>query len=410
MRFSVRLHDAVDTDTVLRRFLPVLSGERGERRVAYAEYDPATETLVRRWCTAAEGGTEVEEGAVSIEPARLHSLLSDDAMGDRPLRPADSAPTWVLRDLMPGLDKERHWVRTRAISHEGRWLGVLVIAAPRRWWQPSKSDESIQAGGDVLELCLGRAQALRGTSILPLATGPLAIASADRLREQQREMEEARTALEACRLKLEAMETAAASATEMLIDAHVELDRRSTRVRRQTRLLYLLRQLLDRGSGGEEPLGPQEMAAEIVRTVSEAFEGHRCSILLLDPGHAQDPHLRVGAAVGLPNVVDFEQVRIPVGSGISGEVARSRTPVVVRDPDEAAAHPMVGDEWYTGTAFVCLPLVCRGRVLGVLNLTNFAAGTIDNTELEQLRLVALCVGLLVDHAHLAERLFGGAPA
>jgi putative methionine-R-sulfoxide reductase with GAF domain len=402
MRFSVRLHDAVDTDTVLRRFLPVLSGERGERRVAFAEYDPATETLVHRWSTTAEGGGDVEDGPISIEPSRIHSLLADDAGGDRPLRPADAAPAWVLKDMLPGLDPERNWVRTRAVSHEGRWLGVLVLATPRRWWLPKKSDESMQAGGDVLELCLGRAYALRGGPGVFGGLSALAVGSSERVKMQEREIQEARAALDACRMKLEAMERAAGSATEMLMDAHVELDRRGTRVRQQTRLLYLLRQLLERNATG---IAAHDLAEEIVRTVAEAFEGHRCSILLLQPGGGP-PELRVGAAVGFPTEIDHEAVRIPVGRGISGEVARSRSPVVVRDPEEAASLPMVGDEWYTGTAFVSLPLISRGRVLGVLNLTNFREGTIDNSELEQLRLIALCVGLVADHSRLAERLFG----
>jgi putative methionine-R-sulfoxide reductase with GAF domain len=401
MRFSVRLHDAVDTDTVLRRFLPVLAGERGERRVAFAELDPASETLVHRWSTAADGSGEVEDGAVSLEPSRIHTLLADDAGGDRPLRPADSAPQWVLSDLLPGIESERHWVRARSISHEGRWLGVLVIATPRRWWLPRRSDESMQAAGDVLELCLGRAWALRGDTQPLGGLAALAIGGGERLRAAEREADDARRALEVCQRKLEAMEVAAENATEMLIEAHIELDRRSTRARRQTRLLYLLRKLLERHAA---QIRPRELAEEIVRTVSEAFEGHRCSLLLVDRSAGED-ELRVGAAVGFPEEVDHAQVRIPLGSGISGAVASTSNAVVVRDPVEAELHPLVGDEWYTGTAFVCLPLFSRGRVLGVLNLTNFREGTIDNTELEQLRLVALCVGLVADHAHLPERLF-----
>lgn len=404
MRFSVRLHDAVDTDTVLRRFLPVLAGERSERRVAFAEYDPARELLVHRWTTGAEGSTEIEDGAISLEPARLHTLLSDDAMGDRPLRPADSAPAWALRDVLPGLEPERYWVRVRAVTHENRWMGVLVIATPRRWWLPRRSDDSMEAGGDVLELCLGRAWALRGAESPGLfSTGLAAIAAGtpDRARAAEREADELRRANEVLQRKLDAMERAAEGATEMLIEAHVELDRRSSRARRQTRLLFLLRRMLERHA---ERLPAGELAQEVVRTVSEAFEGHRCSMLLLDRSRGVD-ELRVGAAVGFPAAVDHGEVRVPLGSGISGAVARTQSAVVVRDTEEAQTHPLVGDEWYTGTAFVSLPLVSRGRVHGVLNLTNFREGTIDNTEVEQLRLVALCVGLIVDQAALAERLF-----
>src|SRR4051794_9316084 len=108
MNLQVRLHDAVDQETVLQRLLPVLAGDRGERRAAYAAYDAASGTLNYRWAANAEG--EVDEAAVELEPERLHALLADDAGGDRPLRPVDSAPAWILRDLLPGLEPERWWV------------------------------------------------------------------------------------------------------------------------------------------------------------------------------------------------------------------------------------------------------------------------------------------------------------
>src|SRR5690348_13381581 len=58
MNLQVRLHDAVDQETVLRRLLPVLAGARGERRAAYAAYDDAAHVLVHRWSATEGGGVE----------------------------------------------------------------------------------------------------------------------------------------------------------------------------------------------------------------------------------------------------------------------------------------------------------------------------------------------------------------
>lgn len=397
MQLSIRLHDAVDPETVLGRVLPVIAGARGDRRVAYARYTPETGYLTRRWSTA-EGGT-IETAAIEVEPERLHALLADDAMGDRPMRPADSAPSWVLKDLLPGIDPDRFWVRARAIAHDGQWMGVLVVAESRRWMLARRAEESVDAGGDVLELCLARALMMRERQAAEearrQALRSLASATTERVKGAS---EEARIAAEA---RAEALERAAASATEMLMDAHVEIDRRAVRHQRQTRVLYLLRKLLEENARG---MDPRALADEIVRTVSEAFGGGRCSMLLVQDDD-REAELRLCAGVGLPPVVDTAQLRIPLGTGISGEVARSRVPVVVREQAEGEPHRLVGDEWYTGDAFVSLPLVCRGRLLGVLNITNFRSGTVDDYEVEQLRLVALCVGLLVDHAGLNERAF-----
>ncbi|HEX5724738.1 MAG TPA: GAF domain-containing protein [Longimicrobiaceae bacterium] len=406
MQLAVRLHDALDTETVLQRLLPVLAGARGERRVAFARYDAESGTLVRRWSTR-EGSGEVESAPLALEPERLHVLLEDDTGGARPFRPADSAPAWALRDLLPAVEPERYWVRVRAVAHDGLWLGVLVVAEPRRWMFARRGEESVDAGADVLELCLARAESLRAREEAAESRRvSLSTLTADRLRDSERAAGDARAALEATEARLEALERAAASATEMLMEAHVELDRRSTRHQRQTRVLFLLRKLLEKSALG---MPPDELAGEIVRTVSEAFGGGRCSLLLIDAG-AEDGALRLAAAVGLPPEVLSAGVRIPLGSGVSGQVASSRTAVVVRDPEEGESHPLVRDPWYTGPAFASLPLSCRGQLLGVLNLANFRTGTVDDFEVEQLRLVALCVGLLVDHAGLNQRLFAGRAA
>ena len=72
MQFSIRLHDAVDPETVLGRVLPVIAGARGERRVAYARFAPDTGALTRRWSTA-EGGA-VESADIEVEQLRLVAL------------------------------------------------------------------------------------------------------------------------------------------------------------------------------------------------------------------------------------------------------------------------------------------------------------------------------------------------
>jgi len=402
MFFPVRLHDAVDSDTVLRRLLPVLAGAKGERRVAYASFDAARGVFVRRW-TLGEGG-KVEEADVEVEPQRLHTLLMDDAGGDRPLRPADGVAVWVLRDLLPGIDPERNSVRVRAIAHDGALLGALLVAEPRRFSLGRKDEGAVAAAGDVLEMALARAVALAAAGpALSLGQQPVSIAESfiERLKESERAVAEARGEMERTRARIEALERAAGGATELLMDAHVELDRRTARHQRQTRVIFLLRKLLDRSAAGMEPT---ELAVEIVRTVAEAFGGGRCSLLLVDEA-SPERELRLGAAVGLPPALDAGGVRVAQGTGIAGEVARTRMPLVVRDPQDETGGTLVGDDWYTSDAFVCLPLVSRGRLLGVMNLTNFRSGTVDDAEVEQLRLVSLCVALLADHAGLAERLF-----
>jgi putative methionine-R-sulfoxide reductase with GAF domain len=385
MLLPVRLHDALDRATVLSRILPVLAGR--ERRASFAAFDPERELLLRRWTFAR--GAELREAEIELDPKRIHGLLVDDAGGDRPVRPVNGAPKWVLHDIFPGIDPERHAIGVRAIAHQGKLLGVLAVAEPRRLIALSRAESPAVGGGDVLELALARVLSVEAPDPLPV---PSRFGG-----RRSSAVEPAAPPGD----RLAALERAAAGATELLMDAHVELDRRAARHQRQTRLLFLLRRLLERNASG---LDPAELAGEIVRTVGEAFGGGRCSLFLVDD-RVSATELRLGAAIGLPPQLSVGEVRIPSGLGISGEVARSRTACVVRDRDEGTRSSLLGDDWYTSDAFVSFPLVCRGRLLGVLNLTNFRSGTVDDTEVEQLRLVALCVALLADHARLGERLF-----
>lgn len=399
---SSRLFDAADVETVVHRVLAALAREGRWRQVAYAEFDAELGTLTRRWCLVPGGA--LEEATLSLEPHRLHPLLNEDALDKRPLRPVDNAPAWALRDLLPAYDPQKANVRVRAISDRGRWLGVLAVAIPRLALG-RQNIAAIEGAGDVLELALGRliADAEREeTARLRQLPGDLdELARAERVERLEHELRETRASLDELRPHLDALDHAYGHATEVLIDIHGELSVRTTRLRRQTRLLFLLRQLLDRYATG---MTAQTLAAELVRFVGEACGGERCSLLLNDPDTIEDG-LRVAAARGLPAEVNPDGVRVPSGAGISGIVARSGTPVVVRDPEDRARLPLVGDAAYTGDAFVSLPLIHRSRVLGVLNLTNFQEGTFDDTELEQMRLLAQCIALLVDHSRLSERIF-----
>jgi hypothetical protein len=405
VRSAERPHDADDQATLLRRILPSIAEANRGRRVAFAEYDPDRKVLHRRWSSGPEGG--VAEGEISLDPVRIHPLLAEDAAGDRPLRPGDNVPSWAVQTLIPETEADAPRVFIRSLADEGRWLGILLVAEPKRWL-PGSDDRALHALADVLELGLARVQtrkklveaeeAHRGT------IEALARRFSDRVQILKKEVVEARRSLSSSESRLEALDEATGKATELLTSAHEELARRTERLRRQTRVQFLLRQLLERHAQG---IAPRELATDLVSLVSEAFAGSRCSLLLVDPLGKDGAQMRVAAALGLPSAVDPRRLRVSTRDGVSGWVARNRQELVVRDPSDAAKLPVLGVDsgGYTNTAFVSFPLVSHGRFQGVLNLTNFKEGFLDEAEIEQLRLVALCVGLVVDHARLNERLF-----
>src|SRR5688572_24686759 len=95
------------------------------------------------------------------------------------------------------------------------------------------------------------------------------------------------------------------------------------------------------------------------------------SVMLLD---AATRLLRIEAAAGLPGDV-VESARVPLGIGISGQVAQQGQPVLIRDMSQ---HPRFGRSpyhaQYTTESLICVPLKLGDRVLGVINVNNKLTG------------------------------------
>ena len=275
---------------------------------------------------------------------------------------------------------------------------MLGVALPRGPFARTNLGE-VEALGDVLELGLARLRAMSA----PAAAVAAVVVPRDavdegalhaRIAALEAELAAANVALLDARDAVGALDVAYGSATATLIDMNTEMSSRTSRLRRQTRLLYLFRKLLDEYSAG---VSAEALATELVRFVSESCGGSRCSLLLGDPA-VDGGALRVAAAQGLPESIDPSSVRVSLGSGIAGRVARTRTPVVVRDPVDRLRLPLIADRAFTGDAFVSLPVICQERVVGVLNVTNFAEGTFDDAELAHMQLIAGWIALMMEHA------------
>jgi hypothetical protein len=416
-----RPHDTRDVEAVLAATLPWIAAAVRGRTASFVRFDADTARLDRRWAAGPDGVGEA--AAVSIEPARIHPLLTEDARGRRPVRPAEDAAAWAVQDLLPGVLPEKVRLRVRAISLDGVWYGVLLVADPRLSLSRGV-DARLAEMADYLELAMARAESANAAPPAPTETAVVE-APAEEVQSGAAEAAEEPEPWEATgegegpemwlpelvdelepasrdRDREQALDEAAARATELLMQAHVELDRQAGRLRAQTRVLHLLRGFL--GSYAEG-VSPQELASRVVQLISRAFGGSRCSLLLVDPASSAAGGMRLAAALGLPAQASDGRLRAPGAGGIASEVARTGREMVVRDESEARGFPLVRDGGYTGDAFASFPLVFQGRTYGVLNLTNFRSGRLDDAEVEQLRTVVLCLSMVVDHARLGERLF-----
>lgn len=96
----------------------------------------------------------------------------------------------------------------------------------------------------------------------------------------------------------------------------------------------------------------------------------QCSIMLLDD---RREYLTIRMAVGLPEEI-VKSTRVRVGEGIAGKVAQTGKPVFVANVDKAGLSHRDRSHRYKRVSFMSLPLKARGKVIGVLNLTDKREG------------------------------------
>lgn len=188
------------------------------------------------------------------------------------------------------------------------------------------------------------------------------------------------------------------AAVGQLEKAHVELHRRSESLRQRTRTLYLLDRVLTLDA---ETGDPRQLADGLLALVGDDMQAQRCSLVLRS---AEPDVLYLAAARGIaPHVTQGS--RIVVGTGVAGRVAESRQPLLVQDVDEAAAHPLLRDQYFTSGSFISFPLQYHDELVGVVNLTNRTQrGVFTEEDVERVRLLALVISLIAHQARLPERL------
>jgi putative methionine-R-sulfoxide reductase with GAF domain len=247
---------------------------------------------------------------------------------------------------------------------------------------------------------LGRLEALEAQLREVRAATPVRAQSEDALDAEKRAARLAEEQRRGAR-RLAALEQQLTASIGQLEQAHVELHRRSESLRQRTRSLYLIDRLLTLAATTQSP---ERLADGLLALVGDDMQALRCSLFLTVPG---DPDsLYLAAFRGLaPHILRGSRIRI--GEGVAGRVAAGREPLLVVDAADAAAAPLLGDEYLTTGSFISFPLVMHGALIGVVNLTNRAQrGLFVEEDVERVRMLGLVIALVADHASLGNRLIG----
>jgi phosphotransferase system enzyme I (PtsP) len=140
-----------------------------------------------------------------------------------------------------------------------------------------------------------------------------------------------------------------------------------------------------------EPNDPQTRLDTIVADIADNMSTEVCSVYVL----RADGMLELYASYGLkPEAVHMSALR--VGQGLVGTIAVSARALNLNDAQKHPAFeylPETGEEIYS--AFLGVPILRAGRVLGVLVVQNKTNRTYMNAEVEALETTAMVLGELI---------------
>ncbi len=144
--------------------------------------------------------------------------------------------------------------------------------------------------------------------------------------------------------------------------------------------------------------GFHEVLSRVVEFASALVKCDSCLVYVLEGDElvlraSKNPH---------PEVVD--RLKLRVGQGITGWVAAHREPVAIpekaaHDPRFQFFHELPEDSY---EAFLSVPLTCRGRVVGVINLQHRQHHVYRRREIRMISTVGFLMGAEIELARLEE--------
>src|ERR1700716_4344890 len=144
--------------------------------------------------------------------------------------------------------------------------------------------------------------------------------------------------------------------------------------------------------------GVHEVLTRVVDFASVLVKCDSCLIYVLEGDElvlraSKNPH---------PEAVD--RLKLRLGQGITGWVAAHREPVAIpekaaQDPRFQFFHELPEDSY---EAFLSVPLMCRGRVVGVINLQHRQHHVYRRKEIRLISAIGFLVGAEIELARMEE--------
>ena len=142
-----------------------------------------------------------------------------------------------------------------------------------------------------------------------------------------------------------------------------------------------------------------EILQAVVNLVVDATKCDACLIYLIDNDEL------VLCASNTPHPSEIGKIRLKLGEGLTGWVAKERRMVAIsreasKDPRFRFFHDLPED---TFDAFLSVPVISRDEVVGVINVQHRKSHAHSGAEMEMLRTVGEQIGCVIVLARLGDK-------
>ena len=140
----------------------------------------------------------------------------------------------------------------------------------------------------------------------------------------------------------------------------------------------------------------------IVKNMTNIIHSETWSLLLVDE-KMNDLVFQVGAG---NNPERAKGSRLEIGEGISGWVAKEAKPLIIPDvsKDPRFAKDLEGSLYPETKSILCVPLISKGKVLGVIELINKVGGDpFDRKDFDLLSTLADFAAIAIENARLYQK-------
>lgn len=155
--------------------------------------------------------------------------------------------------------------------------------------------------------------------------------------------------------------------------------------------------LLEVGRLLSSKLEISELLTSVLELATKVVDAESASLLLLDE-KTQELYFDVALGLG----PEAAKVRLPMGAGIAGSVAKSRAPEIINEVrrDKRWSPAMDEQSGFVTRSILAVPMLLKGRLVGVLEAINKRDGGFAEGDLRAFEAFASQAAVAIENARL----------